>query len=103
VPFPWNSLGWTIDGSTSTSGVTATLQLYNYVTDQYPIMGDGFMLYKPFAGDTTKLQQSLQTPQIISTVADTGRQISPQLRQLQPFYLKPRFYAVQPRRPELCH
>ncbi len=56
VPFPWNSLGWTIDGSTSSSGVNAALQLYNSVTGQYPISGDGNMLATLGSGDSTKLQ-----------------------------------------------
>jgi hypothetical protein len=39
----WNDLIWAIDSSTSTSGVAATFQLYNWVTGKYPNNGDGFM------------------------------------------------------------
>ena len=56
IPFPWNDLAWTIDGSTSTSGVTATFQLYNSTTGQYPNSGDGYMNATLGSGDLTKLQ-----------------------------------------------
>ncbi len=62
VPFPWNSLGWTIDGSTSTSGVTATLQLYNYAMDQYPISGDGYMPATFSSGDSINSQMITTNP-----------------------------------------
>ena len=39
----WNGLLWTIDSSSSVSGLDVTFQLYNYQTDQYPTSGDGYM------------------------------------------------------------
>jgi hypothetical protein len=40
---PWNSLVWAIDSSATTAGTTATFQLYNYQTGQYPASGDGYI------------------------------------------------------------
>ena len=51
----WNSLNWTIDGS-STSGVDITLQLYDYNTGQYPTSGNGYMTATFGTSDTTKRQ-----------------------------------------------
>ena len=62
IPFPWNFLKWTVDGSASTSGVSATLQLYNAVTGQYPTSGDGFMTTSLGTSDTTKLQTIVTSP-----------------------------------------
>jgi hypothetical protein len=38
----WSRLIWTIDSSFTTSGVTATCQLYNYQSGSYPTSGDGY-------------------------------------------------------------
>jgi hypothetical protein len=38
----WSRLNWTIDNSYTTSGVTATFQLYNYQSGTYPTSGDGY-------------------------------------------------------------
>jgi hypothetical protein len=56
IPFPWNFLKWTVDSSASTSGVSATIQLYNSATGQYPISGDGFMTTSLGTSDSTKIQ-----------------------------------------------
>ncbi len=51
----WNSLNWTIDGS-STSSVDVTLQLYDYSTGQYPTSGNGYLTSTFVTSDTTKRQ-----------------------------------------------
>ncbi len=56
IPFPWTDLAWTVDGSTSTNGVTATFQLYNSATGQYPNSGDGYLNATLGSGDLTKQQ-----------------------------------------------
>jgi hypothetical protein len=38
----WSQLAWTIDSSFTTSGVTATFQLYNYTAGAYSTVGDGY-------------------------------------------------------------
>jgi len=38
----WSRLNWTIDSSYTTSGVAATVQLYNYQSGTYPTSGDGY-------------------------------------------------------------
>ena len=62
VPFPWNRLGWTTDSSASTSGVTATFQLYNSATSQYPVSGDGKMVATLGPGDSTQTQTIITNP-----------------------------------------
>ncbi len=62
IPFPWNFLTWTIDSSASTSGVSATLQLYNSATGQYPTSGDGFMTTSLGTSDATKVQTIVTSP-----------------------------------------
>ena len=60
--FPWNNLAWTIDGSASQSNVSATFQLFNSITGQYPSSGDGFMNATLGTGDQTKLQTIITNP-----------------------------------------
>ena len=60
--FPWDNLSWTIDGSTSQSNVSATFQLFNSTTGQYPSSGDGFMTATLGTGDQTKLQTNITNP-----------------------------------------
>lgn len=62
VAFPWNFLTWTVDSSASTSGVSATMQLYNSATGQYPASGDGFMTASLGTSDSTKLQTIVTSP-----------------------------------------
>jgi hypothetical protein len=61
-PLSWNDLVWTIDSSASTSGVTATFQLYNAVTGLYPTSGDGFMTATLNIGDQTTPQTIVTNP-----------------------------------------
>jgi hypothetical protein len=60
--FPWANLTWTIDGSASQSSVSATFQLFNSVTGQYPNNGDGFMNATLGTGDQTKIQTIIANP-----------------------------------------
>lgn len=53
---PWASLVWTIDSSFSTSGVTATFQLYNYTADAYSTSGEGYITDTIGTTDITKTQ-----------------------------------------------
>jgi hypothetical protein len=62
TPFPWNDLIWTIDSSASTSGVSATFQLYNSATGQYSTSGDGYMATNLGTGDLTKPQTIATNP-----------------------------------------
>ena len=62
IPFPWNDLSWTLDGSVSISGVTATYQLYNSATGQYPGSGDGYMTVLLGSSDLTKPQTITTSP-----------------------------------------
>jgi hypothetical protein len=62
IPFPWNFLTWTVDISASTSGVSATMQLYNSATGQYPASGDGFMTASLGTSDSTKMQTIVTSP-----------------------------------------
>lgn len=41
----WNQLNWTVDLAWTTSSVNVTLQLYNYILDEYPTSGNGYMTY----------------------------------------------------------
>lgn len=56
VAFPWNSLEWIVDSSTSTNGVTASFQLYNFATGKYSTIGDGSMSATLDTGGSTKMQ-----------------------------------------------
>ena len=49
----WTQLVWTIDSSFTTTGVTATFQLYNYNTSSYPTSGDGYITYNSSATPNT--------------------------------------------------
>ena len=60
--FPWNNLNWTIDCSASQSSVSATFQLFNSVTGQYPSSGDGFINAALGTGDQTRLQTIIANP-----------------------------------------
>jgi hypothetical protein len=60
--FPWADLAWTVDGSASQGGVSATFRLYNSATGQYASSGDGFMTVTLGAGDQTKLQTIITNP-----------------------------------------
>ncbi len=62
IPFPWNELAWTTDSSASTSGVSATFQLFNSATSQYPTSGDGYMTTTLGTSDTTNPQIILTSP-----------------------------------------
>jgi hypothetical protein len=42
APPVWNDLVWAIDSSISAGTVTATFQVYNWVSGQYPTSGNGF-------------------------------------------------------------
>lgn len=59
---PWTQLVWTIDSSFTTEGVTATFQLYNYQTGQYPTSGDGYMTATIGTTDVTKTQTITTNP-----------------------------------------
>ncbi|MEM3759906.1 MAG: hypothetical protein QXZ02_02190 [Candidatus Bathyarchaeia archaeon] len=52
----WTQLLWTIDSCFTTTGVTATFQLYNYNSGQYPTSGDGYMTDTIGTIDITKTQ-----------------------------------------------
>ncbi len=52
----WTQLDWTTDLSCTTSGVTTTLQLYNYNASQYPTSGDGYITDTVGQTDITKSQ-----------------------------------------------
>ncbi|UCH31235.1 MAG: hypothetical protein JSV05_06970 [Candidatus Bathyarchaeota archaeon] len=41
----WKELYWTIDSAWTTSAVSVMYQFYNYVTDEYPTTGEGFIAY----------------------------------------------------------
>ncbi len=62
TPFPWNDLAWTIDGSSSITGVNSYFQLFNSTGGQYSVNGDGYMNATLASGDTTKLQVILANP-----------------------------------------
>jgi hypothetical protein len=52
----WSQLIWTIDNSFTTTGVTATFQLWNYQTGQYSPSEDGYMTDTIGTTDVTKTQ-----------------------------------------------
>lgn len=58
----WSQIEWTVDSSFTTSDVTATFQLYNYVSGQYPISGDGYISDTIGLLDTTKNQTITVNP-----------------------------------------
>ena len=63
VQFPWNDLGWTIDGSCSLDAVLGTFQLYNWSAGEYSVSGQGFMTAILGSGDTTKPQTIAFNPE----------------------------------------
>ena len=58
----WTQLVWTIDSSFTTAGVTATLQLWNYQTNEYLESGDGYMTDTIGTTDVTKTQTITTNP-----------------------------------------
>jgi nitrogen fixation-related uncharacterized protein len=52
----WTQLVWTIDSCFTTTDVTATFQLYNHNSGQYPTSGDGYMIDTIGTTDVTKTQ-----------------------------------------------
>jgi len=60
----WTQLEWTMDTSFTTTGVTATFQLYDYQTNQYPTSGDGYMTDTIGTTDVTKNQTITNNPTI---------------------------------------
>ena len=58
----WSGLTWTLDCSYSTSGVTTTLQLYNYQSGSYPTNGDGYNSTMIGTADVTVLQTITSSP-----------------------------------------
>jgi hypothetical protein len=48
----WASLNWTMNSAWTTSGVSATIQLFNYSMSQYPTNGNGYISYISGAPDT---------------------------------------------------
>jgi hypothetical protein len=60
--YTWTQLEWTIDSSFTTTSVTATFQLYNYQTGQYPTSGDGYITDTIGTTDTLKSQTITTNP-----------------------------------------
>ena len=58
----WTQLVWAIDSSFTTSGVTATFQLYNYTAGNYPTSGNGYMTDTIGTIDVTKTQTITVNP-----------------------------------------
>ena len=58
----WTQLVWTVDSSFTTTSVTTTLQLYNYITGQYSPSGDGYMTDTIGISDVTKNQTITTNP-----------------------------------------
>ena len=58
----WSQIEWTVDSSFTTSDVAATFQLYNHVSGQYPISGDGHISDTIGLLDTTKNQTITVNP-----------------------------------------
>lgn len=61
TPLPWTDLVWAIDGATDVSGVTATLQLFEWGTG-YPTSGDGHMVSTLGIGDTMSSETITVSP-----------------------------------------
>jgi len=57
----WTQLVWTVDSSFTTTSVTTTLQLYNFVSG-YPTSGDGYMTDTIGTSDVTKTQTITTDP-----------------------------------------
>jgi hypothetical protein len=58
----WTQLVWTIDSSFTTSGVTATFQLYNYTAAAYSSSGNGYVMDTIGSADVTKTQTITANP-----------------------------------------
>jgi len=58
----WTQLDWTVDSSFTTTAVTATFQLYNSQSGQYPTSGDGYMTDVIGTTDVTKNQTITSDP-----------------------------------------
>ncbi|MDI6691534.1 MAG: hypothetical protein QME50_06720 [Candidatus Bathyarchaeota archaeon] len=58
----WTKIVWTIDSCFTTTDVTATFQLYNYNSSQYPTSGDGYMTDTIGTTDVTKTQNITTNP-----------------------------------------
>ena len=58
----WTELLWTTDLSFSTTGVTTTLQLYNYAAGEYSSAGDGFIADILSQTDQTETQSITADP-----------------------------------------
>ncbi|MEM3824393.1 MAG: hypothetical protein QXH87_05605, partial [Candidatus Bathyarchaeia archaeon] len=58
----WIQLEWFIDSCFTTPDVTATFQLYNYQTNEYPTSGDGYMTDIIGLTDVTKNQTITTNP-----------------------------------------
>jgi hypothetical protein len=58
----WSQLLWSVDSRFSTSGVTATFQLYSYSTGGYFSSGDGFLTDTIGTSDITKTQTIFNNP-----------------------------------------
>ena len=63
--YNWEKLVWSIDSSWTTSGVSVTIQLYNWTAGQYPPAGDGCISYTSGAAnsDETYTQQITTNPE----------------------------------------
>lgn len=58
----WMQLDWTVDSSFTSTAVTATFQLYNYQSSQYPTSGDGYMTDVIGTTDVAKNQAIASNP-----------------------------------------
>ncbi len=58
----WTQLVWAIDSCFTTTSVTVTFQLYDYITLSYPTSGDGYMTDIIGTSDVTKTQTITTIP-----------------------------------------
>lgn len=58
----WTMLEWTADSSFTTADVSATFQLYNHQTSEYPTSGDGYISDTIGESDVTKNQTIAADP-----------------------------------------
>jgi hypothetical protein len=58
----WTALEWTADSSFTAADVSATFQLYNYQTSEYPTGGDGYLSDVIGESDVTKNQIITASP-----------------------------------------
>ena len=58
LTFEWTNITLTVDSSYTENNVNVTLQLYNYLTNQYQVSGDGYIsfTYNVYPNDTTITQ-----------------------------------------------